>query len=57
MAVATSRTTASVTHTGASNTTSILRVPIGLDSDDYTDLPIEVFLTVEATGVGTVDRD
>lgn len=56
MAVATSRTYADVTHTGASAGTSILRVPVGLDADDYADTNLEVFLDVEATGVGAVDR-
>lgn len=56
MAVATSRTYADVTHNGASVATSILRVPVGLDADDYADTNLEVFLAVEATGTGAIDR-
>ena len=56
MAVASSRTYANVTHTGASNTTQILRAAVGNDTDDGLNTPVEVFLTVEATGVGSIDR-
>jgi hypothetical protein len=57
MAVVSSRTYANVTHTGASSTTSILRAAPGQDTADNQNLPLEKFITVEATGVGTVDRD
>lgn len=56
MAVQTSRLYEDVTHTGASGPTSILRAAVGQDDDDNQDLPIEVFLAVEAVGVGVVDR-
>lgn len=56
MAVATSRTYADVTHTGASGTTKMLRAAVGQDTADNADLPLEVFIAVEATGVGVVDQ-
>jgi len=56
MAVAVTRTYASVTHTGASNTTDILRAAVGQDTDDGLNTPVEIFIAVEATGVGVVDR-
>ena len=56
MAVVATRTYANVTHTGASSTTSILRAAVGQDTADNANLPVEQFITVEATGVGTVDR-
>ena len=56
MAVAASRTTATITHTGASSTTNILRAAKGNDTDDGLNTPVEIFVAVEATGVGTIDR-
>jgi len=58
MAVATPRTHETVRHlgAGASHTTRILRVPVGLDDDDYQNLPLEVFLDVEHTGEPAVDE-
>lgn len=55
MAVATSRTYADVTLPGASTTTKFLRAAVGQDTDDNANLPIEVWATVQATGVGVVD--
>lgn len=57
MAVVTSRTYANVTLTGASSTSKILRAAPGQDTADNANLPVEQFITVEATGVGTVNRD
>lgn len=58
MAVATSREYVEVRHlgAGASHTTRMLRAPVGLDTDDYENLPLEVFLDVEHTGEPTVDE-
>ena len=56
MAVVTSRDYDDVTHTGASVATSMLRAAVGQDNSDFANLPLERFLTVEATGIGTVDR-
>jgi hypothetical protein len=56
MSVATHRNYANVTHTGASHTSKMLRAAVGQDPADNADLPLEVFLAVEATGVGVVER-
>lgn len=56
MAVAESRDYDEVTHTGAAGTTQMLRAAVGQDPDDNADLPLEVFLNVEAVGVGVVDQ-
>lgn len=56
MAVVTARTLANVTLPGADHTTKILRAAVGQDTADNVDLPIEVLISSEATGIGTVDE-
>ncbi len=56
MAAATERDYDAVTLPGASGTTQMLRAAVGQDPADNTNLPLEVFIDVEETGVGVVDR-
>jgi hypothetical protein len=58
MAVATHREYDDVVHTGAASTTptKMLRAAVGQDPDDNQNLPLDVFLEVEAVGVGHPER-
>lgn len=56
MAVNTNRSYDNVTHTGASTASKFLRGAVGQDNADNTNLPIEVFVAAEYTGVGRVER-
>ena len=56
MAVVTARTYADVTLPGAADTTKILRAAVGQDTADNQDLPVEVFIDSESTGIAIVDE-
>lgn len=56
MAVNTNRDYDAVSLPNAASTTRILRGAVGQDSADNTDLPIEKFLEVEATGLAVVEH-
>jgi hypothetical protein len=56
MAVVTARTYATVTLPGAAGTTNILRAAVGQDTADNQNLPLEVFISSESTGIAIVDE-
>lgn len=56
MAVVTARTYATTTLPGAAAVTDILRAAVGQDDADNANLPIEVLVSTEASGVATVDE-
>ena len=56
MAVVTARTYATTTLPGAAATTNFLRAAVDQDTADNLDLPIEVLVSTETTGVAVVDE-